>query len=190
MPSTAVFGHGDSLELPILIPRYISGELSPQSVLAEVLHRVGHYADPAVWISRVSSEDVFGQLEAAEKRRSAGIDQPLLGIPFAVKDNIDVTGQPTTAACPDFRFIADRSASVVQRLCDAGAIVIGKTNLDQFATGLVGTRSPYGICKNVFDGRFISGGSSSGSAVAIAAGLVSFALGTDTAWLGPGAGGI
>jgi len=105
-------------------------------------------------------------------------------VPFAIKDNIDVEGLPTTAACPAFAYIARATAPAVQRLLDAGAIPVGKTNLDQFATGLVGTRSPYGACRNPFDARFITGGSSSGSAVAVAAGLVSFALGTDTAGSG------
>jgi allophanate hydrolase len=109
---------------------------------------------------------------------------PLYGVPFAVKDNIDVEGRPTTAACPAFAYTASDSATVVRKLCNAGAILVGKTNLDQFATGLVGTRSPYGACRNPFDARYISGGSSSGSAVAVAAGLVSFALGTDTAGSG------
>ncbi|MDB5686365.1 MAG: allophanate hydrolase, partial [Rhizorhabdus sp.] len=109
---------------------------------------------------------------------------PLWGIPFAVKDNIDVTGLPTTAACPAFAHDADRDAPVVARLKAAGAIVLGKTNLDQFATGLNGTRSPYGIPRSVFDADYISGGSSSGSAVSVAAGLTSFSLGTDTAGSG------
>ena len=184
MPSSEVFGAGDSIELSRLIPRYQSGGLSPKAVITEVLRRVEAYGDPSVWITRVPADQVFAQLDSAEAKIAAGIPQPLLGIPFAVKDNIDVAGQPTTAACPAFRYIADRSAHVVQQLCDAGAIVIGKTNLDQFATGLVGMRSPYGACRNVFDPRYISGGSSSGSAVAVAAGLVSFALGTDTAGSG------
>jgi allophanate hydrolase len=109
---------------------------------------------------------------------------PLAGVPFAVKDNINVGGLPTTAACPAFAYQAEHTAFVVRRLLDAGAILVGKTNLDQFATGLVGTRSPYGACRNVFDARYISGGSSSGSAVAVAAGVVPFALGTDTAGSG------
>jgi allophanate hydrolase len=105
-------------------------------------------------------------------------------VPFAIKDNFDVTGLPTTAACPDFGYLPSRTAPVVARLLDAGAMLIGKTNLDQFATGLTGTRSPYGACESVFGGGLIAGGSSSGSAVAVAAGLVSFALGTDTAGSG------
>ena len=109
---------------------------------------------------------------------------PLYGVPFAIKDNIDLAGVPTTAACPAFAYMPQRSATVVQRLIDAGAIPIGKTNLDQFATGLNGTRSPYGACRNAFNPDYISGGSSSGSGVALAKGLVSFSLGTDTAGSG------
>src|SRR4030095_5900346 len=116
--------------------------------------------------------------------RPAGPAEPLYGIPFAVKDNIDVAGLPTSCGCPEFAYVADRSAMVVERLEAAGAILVGKTNLDQFATGLNGTRSPYGIPASTFDANHISGGSSSGSAVAVAAGLVSFALGTDTAGSG------
>ena len=109
---------------------------------------------------------------------------PLLGTTFAVKDNMDVAGFPTTAGCPGYAYTPTRTATVVQRLQDAGAILIGKTNMDQFATGLVGTRSPYGSCSSMFDERYISGGSSSGSAVAVASGLVTFSLGTDTAGSG------
>src|SRR5688500_4313017 len=122
----------------------------------------------------------------AAGRRAAGVDPtlPLAGVPFAVKDNIDVAGLPTTAGCPAYSYVPTESATVVQRLLDAGAILIGKTNLDQFATGLVGVRSPYGACSSVFDDRYISGGSSSGSAVAVAKGLCAFSLGTDTAGSG------
>jgi allophanate hydrolase len=111
-------------------------------------------------------------------------DLPLYAVPFAVKDNIDVGGMSTTAGCPEYAYIAPRTAFVVQRLLDAGALLIGKTNMDQFATGLVGVRSPYGVPRNPFDEQYIPGGSSSGSAVAVATGLVSFALGTDTAGSG------
>ena len=118
----------------------------------------------------------------------SGIDaperRPLFGIPFVIKDNIDLAGVPTTAGCPAFAYLPARSAFVVERLIDAGAIPIGKANLDQFATGLVGTRSPYGACRNSFNPDYIAGGSSSGSAVAVARGLASFALGTDTAGSG------
>lgn len=114
----------------------------------------------------------------------AAVRGPLEGMTFAIKDNIDLAGVPTTAGCPAFAYQPERSATVVQRLMDAGAIPVGKTNMDQFATGLVGTRSPYGACSSVFDERYISGGSSSGSAVAVARGLVDFSLGTDTAGSG------
>src|SRR6188768_3848546 len=131
-----------------------------------------------VWI-------VLADREAAVRRaREVDPALSLAGVPFAVKDNIDVAGMPTTAGCPAYSYLPERTATVVQRLLDAGAILIGKTNLDQFATGLVGVRSPYGACSSVFDQRYISGGSSSGSAVAVAKGLVAFALGTDTAGSG------
>jgi allophanate hydrolase len=152
--------------------------------IADALGAIDAYPDPAVWIYRATSDQVHAQLDRALLRRAAGEDLPLLGLTVAVKDNIDVLGMPTTAACPDFAYAPQRSATVVKRLETAGAIVLGKTNLDQFATGLVGTRSPYGACRNVFDPRYISGGSSSGSAVAVAAALVDFALGTDTAGSG------
>jgi allophanate hydrolase len=109
---------------------------------------------------------------------------PLAGVPFAVKDNIDVAGMPTTAGCPSYAYTPDRTATIVTRLLEAGAILIGKTNMDQFATGLVGTRTPYGACSSVFDKRYISGGSSSGSAVAVAKQFCAFSLGTDTAGSG------
>ena len=121
---------------------------------------------------------------AIGKRREAGERLPLFGAPFTIKDNIDLVGHPTTAGCPAFTYVPKRSAAVVERLQAAGAIAIGKTNLDQFATGLMGDRSPYGACKNVFNPAYLSGGSSSGSAVAVAAGLVSFGVATDTAGSG------
>ncbi len=152
--------------------------------LHRVMERVRSHGDPAVWIHRLSGDEVQAQWKTALSQAEAGAATPLLGVPFAVKDNIDVAGLPTTAACPAYAYIASHTATCVRRLLDAGAILIGKTNLDQFATGLVGTRSPYGACRNAFDDRYISGGSSSGSAIAVAAGLVSFALGTDTAGSG------
>lgn len=138
--------------------------------------------DPAIWITRLPDEVVRAQTRALHAEGPRG--RPLWGVPFAVKDNIDVAGLPTTAACPGFAYSADTTAPAVQRLLDAGAILLGKTNLDQFATGLVGTRSPYGIPRNVFDALRVPGGSSSGSACAVAAGIVPFALGTDTAGSG------
>ena len=135
-----------------------------------------------VWITRLSRDDVMARVAALD---AAAIDSlPLYGIPFVIKDNIDLAGTATTAGCPGFAYTPPQSAFVVQRLVAAGAIPLGKTNLDQFATGLVGTRSPYGACRNSFNADYISGGSSSGSAVAVAAGLASFSLGTDTAGSG------
>jgi allophanate hydrolase len=175
-------GSIDSLDLARLRAAYLSGECTPADVITRVLERIESRGDDKVWINRVPR----GQLEAraAELGRRSAVDLPLYGIPFAIKDNIDLAGCPTTAACPEFAYTPAGSAPVVQRLVDAGAIAIGKTNLDQFATGLVGTRSPYGACSNAFDSRYIAGGSSSGSAVAVASGLASFALGTDTAGSG------
>jgi allophanate hydrolase len=155
-----------------------------QRHLAESLARIAAYRDPAVWIHRASAVDVEAQLQRAIARAAAGVPLALLGLVIAVKDNIDVAGMPTTAACREFAYMPVRSAVVVDRLVDAGAVIVGKTNLDQFATGLVGTRSPYGACGNVYDDQYISGGSSSGSAVAVAAGLVDASLGTDTAGSG------
>jgi len=131
-----------------------------------------------IWIALADRE------AAIQRARDVDPALSLAGVPFAVKDNIDVAGMPTTAGCPSYSYLPERTATVVQRLLDAGAILIGKTNLDQFATGLVGVRSPFGACSSVFDARYISGGSSSGSAVAVAKGLVAFALGTDTAGSG------
>ena len=152
----------------------------------QTLARIAAYEtiQPAVWITRMAEADVVTAAETVDQRIAAGERLPLAGVPFAVKDNIDVTGLPTTAACPAFAYRPHASAPVVERLIAAGAVVVGKTNLDQFATGLVGSRSPYGACAAVHNREFISGGSSSGSAVAVAAGLVPFALGTDTAGSG------
>ena len=161
-----------------LVAAYRAGSKSPKTELLSALRQIEAEGERPIWISRFSEAEVLAQLEAAD---TSG---PLYGVPFAVKDNIDVAGLPTTAACPDFSYLPARHATVVERLVQAGAIVLGKTNLDQFATGLVGTRTPYGICSSVFDSRYISGGSSSGSAVALAKGQVAFSLGTDTAGSG------
>jgi allophanate hydrolase len=161
-----------------LVSAYRAGTKHPQEELVACLRQIDADGERPVWISRFNEAQVLAQLAAADRAL------PLYGVPFAVKDNIDVLGLPTTAACPEFSYAPARHAAVVQRLLDAGAIVIGKTNLDQFATGLVGTRSPYGICSSIFDSRYISGGSSSGSAVAVAKGQVPFSLGTDTAGSG------
>jgi allophanate hydrolase len=148
------------------------------------VHAAIDASDP-VWINAVPRETVLRRARALDALPAAArAALPLFGIPFAAKDNIDVAGVPTTAGCPAFAYVPDRSATVIERLEHAGGIVIGKTNLDQFATGLVGTRSPYGAPLNPFDPAYIPGGSSSGSAVAVARGLASFALGTDTAGSG------
>ncbi len=168
------------------IANAINAGASAVEVAQATLDGVAEYdlIQPQVWTLRLPVEAVLAQARAVEARVVAGEDLPLAGVPFAVKDNIDVGGLPTTAACPAFAYTPDRSATVVERLVAAGAVLIGKTNLDQFATGLVGARSPYGAPRCVFNQAFVSGGSSSGSAVAVAAGLVAFSLGTDTAGSG------
>jgi allophanate hydrolase len=154
--------------------------LRPSEIVEQVYRRI----EPGpVWISLVPKEQALRRAAALESSPDS-MKLPLCGVPFAVKDNIDVAGMPTTAGCPAFAYTPEKSATVVERLLAAGAILIGKTNLDQFATGLVGVRSPYGICSSVFDERYIAGGSSAGSAVAVAKGLVTFSLGTDTAGSG------
>jgi allophanate hydrolase len=172
------------LDMTRLRAAYDAGETSPRDVIVSVLARIAALDDGAVWISRRPDAELLAEAERLADRFGDRAQLPLYGFPFAVKDNIDVAGLPTTAACPAFEYHPPESAPVVERLIAAGAIVIGKTNLDQFATGLVGVRSPYGVPRNTFDPAMVPGGSSSGSAVAVAAGLVSFALGTDTAGSG------
>jgi allophanate hydrolase len=162
---------------------YVDG-LSAHSVVDAVLERIAARGDDATWISRFDAATLHARAAEIEGRWAPADRPPLYGVPFAVKDNIDVVGLPTTAACPGFAYSPDFDATSVRLLLDAGAIAVGKTNLDQFATGLNGTRSPYGAPESVFGGDLISGGSSSGSAVAVAAGVVAFALGTDTAGSG------
>ncbi len=171
------------LDLSSLKTAYAGG-LSPLDLVEEVLRRIAASDDPAIFISRTPAEELRNTARDLMARAPAPNSLPLWGVPFAVKDNIDVAGLPTTAGCPAFAYQPKEDATVVMRLRAAGALVIGKTNLDQFATGLNGTRSPYGAPRSVFDKAYISGGSSSGSAVAVASGLASFALGTDTAGSG------
>ncbi len=152
-------------------------QLAEAAIAADRAH-----ADPAIWIVRLTDATILAAARALEAEGPR--DRPLWGVPFAIKDNIDVAGLTTTCACPGFAYTPDSDAPAVRRLLDAGALLIGKTNLDQFATGLVGTRSPYGVPRNVFDPTLVPGGSSSGSACAVAAGIVVFALGTDTAGSG------
>ena len=172
------------LTFEALTRAYRAGSLNPSSLAEQILARMAAYPDRAVFIESTSRDDLLAQARALTERHSEPGSLPLWGIPFAVKDNIDVAGMPTTAGCPAFVYRAARDAHVVARLRAAGALVTGKTNLDQFATGLNGTRSPYGAPRSVFSPDHISGGSSSGSAVAVAAGLAAFSLGTDTAGSG------
>jgi allophanate hydrolase len=159
-------------------------DLQPVTV-DELLARRDACTTPEAWTTRATPAQLRARADEIDALCAGGAELPLAGVPFAVKDNIDVAGLPTTAGCPAFAYVPERNATVVQRLLDAGAICAGKTNLDQFATGLVGTRSPqYGPCRNPIVPEFIAGGSSSGSAVAVATGEVAFALGTDTAGSG------
>jgi allophanate hydrolase len=152
------------------------------ATIEETYARIEKHNDPALFIT---IRPRFETLAIAGRMQASGPEgKPLYGVPFVVKDNIDVAGLPTTAACPAFAYHPEKSAFVVQKLERAGAIVIGKTNLDQFATGLVGVRSPYGVPRNALRADLIPGGSSSGSAAAVGAGLVPFSLGTDTAGSG------
>jgi allophanate hydrolase len=162
------------------------GRISSEQVARQALQRADDYdaIQPQAWICRRSASAVLADARRVDARLAAGEQLALAGVPYAVKDNLDVQGMQTTAGCPEFAYAPARSATVVQRLEAAGAVLIGKTNLDQFATGLVGTRSPYGAPACVFNRDYISGGSSSGSAVVVAAGVVPLALGSDTAGSG------
>ncbi|MDP3908619.1 allophanate hydrolase [Novosphingobium sp.] len=163
-----------------------AGQTTAVAVAEETLARLAAYdrVQPQIWISRATPDELIAAARAIDARIAAGEVLPLAGVPFAAKDNIDVAGFETTAACPAFAYRPEASATVIERLLAAGALCVGKTNLDQFATGLNGTRSPYGSPRNAYNLAYVSGGSSSGSASAVAAGLVAFALGTDTAGSG------
>ncbi len=164
-----------------LTRHYAAGDFTPRQLIESLLQR-DHQDRHHAWITRLDGTQLEPYLQRLKQAGPDGL--PLYGIPFAIKDNIDLAGIDTTAACEALRHSADKSATVVEKLIAAGAIPLGKTNLDQFATGLVGTRSPYGACRNAFNPDYISGGSSAGSAVVTALGQVSFALGTDTAGSG------
>jgi allophanate hydrolase len=165
-----------------IVAAHRSGAGRPEDTVARSFARIRAQDDPAIFISLAEETDALRQAAALDVADAGKL--PLYGVPVAVKDNIDVAGLPTTAACPAFSYMPQRDATVVAKLRAAGAIVIGKTNLDQFATGLVGVRSPYGVPKNPFNPALIPGGSSSGSAVAVSSGIVPLALGTDTAGSG------
>ena len=160
---------------------YASG-VSAADMVDSVFQRIAEANDLGIFIHLATRPGILAEIEALGTFDP--IAKPLWGIPFAVKDNIDVAGMPTTAACPAYAYVPAKDATVVALLKAAGAVVIGKTNLDQFATGLVGVRTPHSIPKNAIDASLVPGGSSSGSAVATARGIVSFALGTDTAGSG------
>jgi allophanate hydrolase len=171
-----------NLNIKDLRAKYLSGEVTVKEVISSIFEKIEQTRDSNIWIYTLTEEELSPYLKNLENKNIE--DLPLYGIPFAIKDNIDLVGIPTTAACPEFSYTPKKSAFVVEKLIQAGAIPIGKTNLDQFATGLVGTRSPYGACKNSINKEYISGGSSSGSAVSVALSMASFSLGTDTAGSG------
>jgi allophanate hydrolase len=171
------------LDLATVRELYGAGGWTPAALLTALGKRIDG-GDPAKFITRATALSLAPQIDALLTRAPVSNSLPLWGVPFAVKDNIDVAGMRTTCACPAFGRVAERDAASVAALVAAGAVVIGKTNLDQFATGLNGTRSPYGAPRSVFSAEHISGGSSSGSAVAVASGCAAFALGTDTAGSG------
>ena len=170
------------LSIESLQKKYRDSELSLKKMVEAVLEEIEKTRDDNIWITVLSEQQILKFVKQLPDQQTD--EHPLYGIPFAIKDNIDLIDIPTTAGCAEYAYVPEKSAYVVQRLIDAGAIPIGKTNLDQFATGLVGTRSPYGVTPNSFDPDYIAGGSSSGSAVSVAKGQVSFSLGTDTAGSG------
>ena len=165
-----------------ILKAYHAGDATPADIVARSFARLRGHDDPAMFISLRDEKDVIAEAQALARGGDKSL--PLYGVPVAVKDNIDVAGLPTTAACPAFLYSPGEDATAVARLRAAGALVIGKTNLDQFATGLVGVRTPYGIGRNLFDDKLIPGGSSTGSALAVGAGIVPLSLGTDTAGSG------
>ncbi|MDP2505183.1 allophanate hydrolase [Oceanobacter sp. 3_MG-2023] len=174
--------HSLDMGIDALRAQYAEGKVTPEKIMEDIRQRAEQYKDHNIWIHQLSQAEQSVWLEGL-KEKPLGT-HPLWGIPFVIKDNIDLAGIPTTAGCKEFAYTPDVSAQVVQQLIDAGAIPVGKANLDQFATGLNGTRSPYGACHNAFNYDYVSGGSSSGSAVSVALGLASFSLGTDTAGSG------
>ena len=171
-----------NLSIASLADAYAAGSITPSAVLKHVTEAIRRGSSHAAWIHLLDDAALARYLDRLETLDPAA--HPLWGVPFAIKDNIDLAGCPTTAACPAYSYVPQASATVVDRLLAAGAVPLGKTNLDQFATGLVGTRSPYGAMRNAVDPDYIAGGSSGGSAVAVKLGMCSFALGTDTAGSG------
>lgn len=165
-----------------ILKAYRAGTATPEDIVARSFARLRAHGDPAIFITLRDEADVRAEARALSRTGDGAL--PLFGIPVAIKDNLDVNGLPTTAGCPAFLYRPAKDATAVARLRAAGALILGKTNLDQFATGLVGVRTPYGIARNLFDEKLIPGGSSTGSAIAVAAGLAPVSLGTDTAGSG------
>lgn len=180
--NTTEISMNQNMSIQALRDGYLSGRLTPRKLMADIRERAGELLEHNIWIHLLTAQEQEAYVQALEEKDIES--SPLWGIPFAIKDNIDLAGIPTTAACKEFAYTPNETAVVVQQLIDAGAIPVGKTNMDQFATGLNGTRSPWGACKNAFNKDYISGGSSAGSAVAVALGLATFSLGTDTAGSG------
>jgi allophanate hydrolase len=174
----------DFRDIAALVAATRTGAASVADVVETVIEALALARRPEAWLSLVSPEDLRRRAQELDHRRADAHELALYGVPFAVKDNIDVAGLATTAGCPAFAYVPEASAAVVELLVGAGAVLVGKTHMDQFATGLVGTRSPHGPCRNAHAADRVSGGSSSGAAVVVAEGLVSFALGTDTAGSG------
>src|ERR1700744_954429 len=154
---------------------------SPTSRVGAAYRRIAEVGRPEIWITLRDEADVLADAGEVERRLAAGDDLPPAGRLVAVKDNIDVAGLPTTAACPEFAYWPSATAAAVERLQAAGGVILGKANLDQFGTGLVGTRSPYGAVRNSWHPHLVAGGSSSGPAVAVALGVADIGVGTDTA---------
>ncbi|MDN3919835.1 allophanate hydrolase [Roseateles violae] len=169
-----------SLDFQRLRRAYAHQGLRPQALVAELYRRIAQRGDDHVWLHLLPLEEALKRAREVEARFDRGESLPLYGLPYGIKDNIDAAGLPTTAGCAAFSYVPPESAAVVQLLDAAGALLLGKHNLDQFATGLVGIRNPAGFCRNSFSDEHIPGGSSSGSAVAVAAGLLSFSIGSDT----------
>jgi allophanate hydrolase len=170
-----------SLDFTSLQAAYSDGTATPEGVVDMVLERIESRGDDGVWIHKVPADTVRARARALAALPAGDIaGLPLYGIPFSVKDCIDVAGLPTTSACPAYAYTAERTNLAVQGALDAGAILLGKTNMDQFATGVVGVRTPYGVARNPFDADYIPGGSSSGAGVSVSAGLCGFAFGSDT----------
>lgn len=180
--STTPGAAGQPMTIAALRARYLDGSLTPGQLVERIAAQTAGDDPHRIWIRALTRDEMMRYADALASQAPATL--PLYGIPFAIKDNIDLAGVPTTAGCPDYAYVPEKSAPVVERLIAAGAIPIGKTNLDQFATGLSGQRSPYGACRNALDPEYASGGSSSGSAVSVAMGLAAFSLGTDTAGSG------